>query len=80
MSVRGVLVSNDSLESLEEFQPDLSTIPKSPKPPRSPHVFNRVDYFDRNFLKGKFSFISQRSHIFNHIQRMKISNYRNKKK
>lgn len=59
MSVRGVLVSNDSVDSLEEFQQDLLTAPRTPKTPRSPQIFlNRVDYFDsRNIIRGEFFFI-----------------------
>lgn len=53
MSSRGVRIRSDSLESLEEFQPNLSAPPKSPITPRSPHIFlSRVDYFTR----GEFTF------------------------
>lgn len=52
MSVRGVLIRSDSLESLTDFPVDL---PSSPRPPRSPHLHaGRIDYFDRS-LRGKGS-------------------------
>lgn len=51
MSVRGVLISRDSIASIDEFPVELSPTPKTPKLPRSPHSFiNRVDYFTRGEL------------------------------
>lgn len=48
MSSRGVLVSKDSFESLNEFPVAVSS-PPLPRTPRSPHppYGNRSDYFDR---------------------------------
>lgn len=57
MSSRGVRIRSDSLESLEEFQPNLSAPPKSPITPRSPHIFlSRIDYFTR----GEFTFAHEK--------------------
>lgn len=57
MSSRGVLISNDSVDSFYEFPIEASSPPpksprspnppRSPIPPRSPHGL-RADYFDRS--------------------------------
>lgn len=53
MSVRGVLIRNDSVESNDEFPAEISTAPRTPKTPRSPHPFGtRIDYFDRCHSRG----------------------------
>lgn len=51
MSVRGVLVNNDSVDSLVEYQ-ELAA-QSAAKAPKSPLTYgSRVDYFDRSH-KGK---------------------------
>lgn len=45
MSSRGVLVSNDSIDSLTDFPIERPLTPRTPKTPRSPQPQNARDYF-----------------------------------
>lgn len=49
MSSRGVLISNDSVDSYYEFPIEPPKSPRSPVPPRSPNPHGlRADYFERS--------------------------------
>lgn len=53
MSVRGVLISTDSVDSfIDQYQQELAATPKSPRPGQCIHN----DYFDNGEIKQKIGF------------------------
>lgn len=56
MSSRGVLVNNDSIESMDDFPTERPVTPRTPRTPRSPLPYSARDYFH---LRGNVKIAKQ---------------------